>query len=198
VLVQDVFPNTAAQGMGIQKGDVILAVNGSAITSMTDLRNEVSLNQVNDPVDVTIQRNGQQVTATNQFKPWPPNIPYDAIDPAAEKRFQDFQQRRLAQTAQELAQFREQMDQLRQQLGLDDRPSKSGDAPREAATGSAQRPQMVAWRFRYGLGFTPPAQAAAPVVAPAEVPVAPAAPAGSVPWRFVWRTWNPAHNEVLL
>ncbi len=108
VYVQSVYGGTAAQTMGLQPGDVITSVNGAPISGMSDLRNEVSLNQVGDPVEVTIVRGGQEQATIGQFQPWPTNIPYDPIDPAMEDRFREWQERRLARTQKEVDQLRDQ------------------------------------------------------------------------------------------
>jgi membrane-associated protease RseP (regulator of RpoE activity) len=178
VYVQSIFNGTAAQSMGLRPGDVVLAVNGAPIGSMTDLRNEVSLNQVGDPVEVTVQRHGAQTTTTGQFQPWPSNIPYEPIDPAMEQRFRDWQERRLARTRDEVEDLKRQVADMAKGLDPD---NKAADAlgitdPALAATDAAG----IAWRFRYR------------VAAPADAtPVtAPAATVASDPtartWHFAW------------
>lgn len=183
VYVQSVYGNTAAQVMGLQPGDVITSVNGAPIGSMSDLRNEVALNQVGDPVEVTIQRGGQEQAAIGQFQPWPANIPYDPIDPAMEQRFREWQERRLARMQDEVEQLRRQAQELAQQetdaaaqgdgiLGVKAKPLVGPDG------------QPLAWRFRYGIAGVPgqDAPAATPVEA---VPTTPAAD-DARSWHFTW------------
>jgi membrane-associated protease RseP (regulator of RpoE activity) len=152
VFVQSVYGNTAAQTMGLQPGDVITSINGAPISGMSDLRNEVSLNQVGDPVEVTIVRGGQEQATIGQFQPWPANIPYDPIDPAMEDRFREWQERRLARTQNEVDQLREQTAAMAKELadaaGNDDRGLFGiKEKPPMGADG-----QPLAWRFRYHLG----------------------------------------------
>ncbi len=183
VLVQSVFGNTAAQNMGLQSGDVILGINGAPIGSMTDLRNEVSLNQVGDPVEVTVQRQGQQITSTGQFQPWPSNIPYEPIDPAMEQRFRDWQERRLDRSRDELDDLRRQVSDLQKQLNPD-QATANGASAQAGADAAGQ----LAWRFRYG--YHSPTTDATPVAAAAPVDAQAADPIEygvKLPWRFDWR-----------
>ena len=183
VYVQSVYGNTAAQTMGLQPGDVITSVNGAPISSMSDLRNEVALNQVGDPVEVTIQRNGQEQSTIGQFQPWPSNIPYDPIDPAMEQRFREWQERRLARMQDEVEQLRRQAQDLAKQeadaakqddnlLGVKAKPLVGPDG------------QPLAWRFRYGIAGVPGQDV--PAATPSEpAPVTPTA-ADARSWHFTW------------
>jgi len=183
VYVQSVYGNTAAQNMGLQPGDVITSVNGAPIGSMSDLRNEVALNQVGDPVEVTIQRGGQEQSTIGQFQPWPSNIPYDPIDPAMEQRFREWQERRLARMQDEVEQLRRQAQEL---------AAKEADAAKQddGILGVKAKPlvgpdgQPIAWRFRYGIAGVPGQDAPAAV----SEPVAPATPttADARNWHFTW------------
>jgi len=102
VYVQNTFNNTAAASMGVQPGDVVLQVNGSPIGSMSDLRNEIGMNAVGDPVDVVVQRGGQQLAMNAPLQPWPSDIPKERLDPAAEQRFRDWQAERQKQDQEQL------------------------------------------------------------------------------------------------
>lgn len=200
VLVQSVFNGTAAQNMGLQPGDVILGVNGAPIGSMTDLRNEVFLNQVGDPVEVTVQRHGQQVTSTGQFQPWPSNIPYEPIDPAMEQRFREWQERRLDRSREELDDLRRQVADLRQQLDPD-QAAQGGDGTAPGQAGKDAEAQL-AWHFRYGIGQrSKPADGAVAVAAPVSGEPDPVELGVQLPWHFDWRMSSDrrhgAHGEGL-
>jgi membrane-associated protease RseP (regulator of RpoE activity) len=178
VYVQSIFNGTAAQSMGLRPGDVVLAVNGAPIGSMTDLRNEVSLNQVGDPVEVTVQRQGTQTTTTGQFQPWPSNIPYEPIDPAMEQRFRDWQERRLARTRDEVEDLKRQVADMAKGLDPD---NKAADALGITDPALAASDAMgLAWRFRYRVAA--PADLT-PVAAPA--PTVASDPAART-WHFAW------------
>ena len=197
VFVQNVYPNTAAQTMGLQPGDVITSVNGAPIGSMSDLRNEVALNQVGDPVEVTIQRGGQEQATIGQFQPWPSNIPYDPIDPAMEQRFREWQDRRLARMQDEVEQLRRQAQDL---------AAKEADAAKQddGILGIKAKPlvgpdgQPLAWRFRYAIAGVPGQNA--PAAAPESAPVAPIAPtaADARNWHFTWtlHSLRPAQESL--
>ncbi len=118
VYVQSTFPGTAAQSMLLQPGDVILAVNGAPITSMTDLRNEVGLGTVGDTVEVSVVRNGAVQNYAAPLQSWPTTIPREPIDAAAEKRFRDFQERRQTQQRDEATELAKRADAAAAQAGL--------------------------------------------------------------------------------
>jgi membrane-associated protease RseP (regulator of RpoE activity) len=183
VLVQSVFNNTAAQTMGLMAGDVILTVNGAQIASMTDLRNEVALNQVGDPVEVTVERQGQQLTSTGQFQTWPSNIPYEPIDPGMEQNFRNWQENRLNQMRQDVDDLSKQVDGLQKQLTGTGADGVAG-AGAGAGTGVYTGP---AWHFAYGISSRSAAistqvASSGPVGDPA-VDLGIAVP---VDWRFAW------------
>lgn len=115
VEVQGVYPNTTAERMDVQKGDVVTSINGSPITSMTDLRNEVSLIGVGGTATFEILRNGQKIVKTDTLGAWPKNVPREPIDEAAERRFRDWQSRRLDRTQQAVASLRKQVEDLERQ-----------------------------------------------------------------------------------
>ncbi len=194
VYVQSVYGNTAAQNMGLQPGDVITSVNGAPIGSMSDLRNEVALNQVGDPVEVTIQRGGQEQAAIGQFQPWPASIPYDPIDPAMEQRFREWQDRRLARMQDEVEQLRRQAQEMAKQSAAD-AAENGGDG----LFGIRAKPLVgpdglpLAWRFRYALAG--PIDQALP---PAQEPSLAQAPSVDArTWRFTWNLLSNRPSQEL-
>lgn len=112
VETQAVYPGTAADRMGIQTGDLITAINGGTITSMNDLRNEVALTGVGGEATVEVMRNGQKLVLSDTLNVWPQSIPYEPIDDAAERRFRDWQARRLDRTQEAVANMRKQVEDL--------------------------------------------------------------------------------------
>jgi hypothetical protein len=183
VYVQNTFGNTAAATMGVKPGDVVLQLNGTPITSMTDLRNEVGLNNVGDPVEVVVVRNGQRMQMSAPLQEWPKNIPKDRIDPEAEKRFRDWQKERTAKT-------RNQLDELQQQVADLDRaiPAERDGAARARADALAKdlHDGTYPWSLRFRLARV----AGAARLAAAEPPAAPA-PSDAPSWSF---TWSNAHT----
>lgn len=196
VYVQNVYDNTAAQTMGLQPGDVITSVNGAPVGSMSDLRNEVALNQVGDPVEVTIQRGGQEQATIGQFQPWPANIPYDPIDPAMEQRFREWQDRRLARMQDEVEQLRRQAQDL---------AVKETDAAKQddGILGVKAKPlvgpdgQPLAWRFRYGIAGVP-GQGAPTASETAPITPATTTAADARNWHFTWtlHSLRPAQESL--
>ena len=57
-LVGDVSPKGPAQASGVQRGDVILSINGNAVTDSNELRNTISMMQPGETVKLEISRNG--------------------------------------------------------------------------------------------------------------------------------------------
>jgi membrane-associated protease RseP (regulator of RpoE activity) len=186
VYVQTTYPNTAAQTMGLQPGDVITSINGSPISSMSDLRNEVSLNQIGDPVEVSFVRNGQPQNSVGQFQPWPANIPYEPIDPVMEERFREWQERRLARMQEEVEQLRQQTQNMAQEISKPEQ-KKSG------ILGINEQPPLgldglpLGWKFHYRI--VPPVLSALPQAAPAEAAVV-AENTANRAWHFAWQLSN--------
>jgi serine protease Do len=63
-LVGDVTPDTPASKAGIQRGDVILKLNGTPVTGADDLSVRISETAPNTPVHLEIYRNGQTKDVT--------------------------------------------------------------------------------------------------------------------------------------
>ncbi len=61
-LVGDVTPNSPAQKAGVEKGDIILAVNGTPVNSSAELRMHVSLMAPGTTVNVKVFREGAEKT----------------------------------------------------------------------------------------------------------------------------------------
>ncbi|MBA2479574.1 MAG: PDZ domain-containing protein [Planctomycetes bacterium] len=177
VYVQNTFGNTAASSMGVRPGDVVLQMNGSPITSMTDLRNEVGLNNVGDPVQVVIVRDGQQLVMTAPLQEWPKNIPKDRIDPEAEKRFRDWQKERNAQSRNQINELQDQLADLDRQLPAE---RDAAAQARAAALDAALRAGEMPWTLRFSLA----GGESAPVIGAAPTEPAPAVTSDGLAWTF--------------
>lgn len=64
VLVVRVLPNTAAASAGIRRGDVILDVDGTPVSSSEDLQNLVEGSKVKQRLNLTIERRGKSKQIT--------------------------------------------------------------------------------------------------------------------------------------
>jgi len=181
VYVQNTFNNTAASSMGVQPGDVVLQVNGSTITSMSDLRNEIGMNAVGDPVDVVVQRGGQQLVMNAPLQPWPADIPKESLDPAAEQRFRDWQAQRLKQQQQQIDDVAKDLKDVADSLPAAHAKSVTADDLDQALGG--KRP----WALQYSLNPAPRTALVASVASVAAVAVAtPDATASHPAWTFSW------------
>ncbi len=170
VMVQDVFPNTAASGMVLQRGDVITHVNGQPISSMTDLRNEVGSQSVGQPVEVVVLRNGEQLSRANVLREWPKGVPREPIDAEAEKRFREFQERKEKQQANSVNEVRQQAEALAKRQAAQEKSLADALAAETAAAADATADARPAYQLRdrgeAGKGVAP-ATGPAPAIAQA-------------------------------
>lgn len=172
VYVRNTFPGTAAADMGVKPGDVILAVNGTSIGSMTDLRNEVGSQNVGDPVNVVVRRNGQDLALGSTIKEWPKNIPYSPIDAEAERRFKDWQQRRLGRQRGDINDLAQQLADIRKDL---DKPAAPGFTDSKVMKQARFALGMLpAWSFEYTWDTSG--------IGPADGPRVETTPVGGDPW----------------
>lgn len=63
-LVGDVSPNSPAQRAGLERGDIILDLNGKPVANSNDLRMTVSMMQPGTDVNLKVVRNGEQRDVT--------------------------------------------------------------------------------------------------------------------------------------
>ncbi|MGR8941189.1 MAG: Do family serine endopeptidase [Gammaproteobacteria bacterium] len=61
-VIAGVVPGSPAENAGLERGDVVIAVNGQTVDSATKLHNHIALMQVGDMVSLDILRNGQEKT----------------------------------------------------------------------------------------------------------------------------------------
>ena len=61
-LVAQVLPGTPAEAAGIQRGDIVVEMNGEPVTGSADLRNKVGMLRVGDAVRLTVVREGETMT----------------------------------------------------------------------------------------------------------------------------------------
>jgi S1-C subfamily serine protease len=71
--VVDVLKGSAAERAGVQAGDVLIALNGTAYASVDDWRAKVSAIDTGKDYDLKIQRGGQAMTLRVTSAPYPPN-----------------------------------------------------------------------------------------------------------------------------
>jgi membrane-associated protease RseP (regulator of RpoE activity) len=76
VYVSNVIPATAAQQMGVQAGDVLVELDGVALTGPGSFIKQVQGHSVGSPATAVIVRNGHKITLSAPFKEWPASIPY--------------------------------------------------------------------------------------------------------------------------
>lgn len=61
-LVVSVGDGTAADGAGLQRGDIITSIDAEEVTSMTDLAAQISARSPGDTVSLTVMRSGEERT----------------------------------------------------------------------------------------------------------------------------------------
>lgn len=64
VWVQGVVPNGGAEGAGIAPGDVILAINGQPVNTISELQEEVARHDPGDVIDVTVAGTSSPIPVT--------------------------------------------------------------------------------------------------------------------------------------
>jgi serine protease DegQ len=60
-VVLEVAPDSPAAKAGLRPGDVVLSVNGRAVRSSADLRNQIGLAAVGDPQEFRVLREGKEL-----------------------------------------------------------------------------------------------------------------------------------------
>jgi serine protease Do len=63
-VITQVEPGLPADRAGVRRGDIVTAVNGLPLRSAAQLRNRIGLTRVGESLTLSIDRNGQPVTAT--------------------------------------------------------------------------------------------------------------------------------------
>jgi membrane-associated protease RseP (regulator of RpoE activity) len=77
-VVSSVIPGSLAGTLGIEKGDRILTVNGTAVTDVAQLRAALGTLQVGGDVTIVFERNGQKMTKSGKFATL--NNPFTAFE----------------------------------------------------------------------------------------------------------------------
>ena len=62
-VIVDIEPNSSAQKAGLQRGDIIVAINNSPVNNATTVRNRIGLLRVGQEVALNVLRRGQMLTA---------------------------------------------------------------------------------------------------------------------------------------
>ena len=76
-LIARVEPGSSAERAGIRPGDIVLAVDGVAVRSATQLRNRIGLTRVGETVEMLVERRGQQQTIRTRI---------DQVEPTSERQ----------------------------------------------------------------------------------------------------------------
>ncbi len=74
VLVADVIPGSSAALAGVIRGDVLVAVDGRAVTSVSTFRNLVAVETGGERVKLELERHGTRLTVTATLAANPPRV----------------------------------------------------------------------------------------------------------------------------
>ena len=85
-LIVDTIPDGAAARAGLQRGDVVLAVDGSPVRSSAQMRNRVGLVRLGQRVTLTALRGERQLTIDVELMAPLPDEPAPGSGPAARER----------------------------------------------------------------------------------------------------------------
>lgn len=116
--IGSVEEGSAAEKMGIVRGDVITRVNETTIDDFEALSEHIRSMKPGDALAVTLLRNGQPITLNGNLG----ERDFDhviTLDPMRELRFEGMDPADLDDLAQEMDELRREMDQLRRDLGRD-------------------------------------------------------------------------------
>lgn len=64
----EIVPNSTAQSLGLQAGDVVTKINGDQLTETNDLIKKINTLRVGDPIEVTYWREGSVATKSGIIK----------------------------------------------------------------------------------------------------------------------------------
>lgn len=82
-LIAQVTPDSPAAEAGLEAGDIVTTVNGTAISDANAMANAIGLLKIGDEVDITFVRNGESQTATATVgDPAVGQVNADALHPA--------------------------------------------------------------------------------------------------------------------
>ena len=63
-MIANVLPSSSADRAGLERGDVILAVDGATIRNAAQLRNKIGLLRLGETVELEVVRKGKAKTVT--------------------------------------------------------------------------------------------------------------------------------------
>ncbi|OGH37690.1 MAG: hypothetical protein A3B44_00280 [Candidatus Levybacteria bacterium RIFCSPLOWO2_01_FULL_38_21] len=69
--VQEVIAGSSAEKAGIEKGDIIIKIDGKRIEGKTDVAGIISRKKVEDSINITVWRNGKTIDTKAALKPAP-------------------------------------------------------------------------------------------------------------------------------
>ncbi|OFZ19482.1 MAG: hypothetical protein A2X94_09030 [Bdellovibrionales bacterium GWB1_55_8] len=79
VRVTAVVPQGTAEAVGLEKGDIVLEVNGHAIVDLTSLQGIVRSYYEDDPIEISTVRAGKNIRINGRFSPFPEERPRDLL-----------------------------------------------------------------------------------------------------------------------
>jgi serine protease Do len=85
-LVANVADGGPAEKAGLEPGDVVTAVDGTALKNVSDLVNQIGLKEPGTKVDLTYYRNGKKGDLTVRLDKWPKSRTKDEEQPALGSR----------------------------------------------------------------------------------------------------------------
>ena len=73
-VIARVDPGSPAERAGLRSGDLVIAVNGAAVRSGTQLRNTIGLTRIGSDVDLTVDRRGSEYSVPVHVEPAGPAV----------------------------------------------------------------------------------------------------------------------------
>lgn len=180
--VNEVYPGTAADRMGIRPGDVVVAVNGQEVHSFEDMRQEiVHGSRIGEQVEVTISRDGARIALQDRLGRWPDDMPYREQDDAFWRAQQEAQRQRVAHDRQRIDRLASDLAELRSGAAAPARPWHASHAIDALL---AWLDTMPAWRLSLHRQVQPTSDGAPDPEASDAAPVGPRSAEASWHLRF--------------
>lgn len=88
VVINDVRPGSPADQAGLRRGDIVVALGGSAVQGTTALQSAIEFASIGEPLNLTVDRQGQRVelTVRPEAQPEAFGLPEPRVSPAEPPR----------------------------------------------------------------------------------------------------------------
>ena len=79
VLVSDIYANSPADRAGVKRGDVVLVVEGTAVTTLSDYQDALAEFTTKDRITLKLFRRGKEISLLVQLVSFPPELALETV-----------------------------------------------------------------------------------------------------------------------